>query len=134
MESTSPEMSSPTPAEDSESHSHFSQVNNRYRFPTGMDCFSEGTHIFARATSHCQHTDWDLCEMIRLQELGEARQRAAQMEKTMRWWSECTASWREKWNTVRMERNRAREDANVLRQLLKSTQVYYLSYFYITIF
>lgn len=44
------------------------------------------------------------------------------MEKTMRWWSECTASWREKWNTVRMERNRAREDANVLRQLLKSAQ------------
>lgn len=40
----------------------------------------------------------------------------------MRWWSECTASWREKWNIVRMERNRAREDANVLRQLLKSAQ------------
>ena len=61
--------------------------------------------------------------MVRLQELGEARQRAAQMEKTMRWWSECTASWRDKWNTVRMERNRAREDSNVLRKLLKQTQV-----------
>lgn len=69
MQSITPEISSPTPTEDSEAH--LSEVNNRYRFPTGMDCFSEGTHIFARATSHCQHTDWDLCEMIRLQELGE---------------------------------------------------------------
>ncbi|KAM3721603.1 Coiled-coil domain-containing protein [Dirofilaria immitis] len=63
----------------------------------------------------CQHTDWDACELARLQELNEARQRAAQMEKTMRWWSECTASWRQKWSTVRNERNRAREEGYSLR-------------------
>ncbi|VDK74687.1 unnamed protein product [Onchocerca ochengi] len=63
----------------------------------------------------CQHTDWDACELARLQELNEARQRAAQMEKTMRWWSECTASWRQKWSTVRNERNRAREEGHSLR-------------------
>jgi coiled-coil domain-containing protein 102 len=32
--------------------------------------------------------------------LEEARARAAQMEKTMRWWSDCTANWREKWSKV----------------------------------
>ncbi|VDL82237.1 unnamed protein product [Nippostrongylus brasiliensis] len=45
----------------------------------------------------------------------KARDRAAQMEKTMRWWSECTACWREKWSTVRDERNRAREEGQALR-------------------
>lgn len=33
-------------------------------------------------------------------ELEEARARATQMEKTMRWWSDCTANWREKWSKV----------------------------------
>ncbi|VDK32677.1 unnamed protein product [Gongylonema pulchrum] len=69
-------------------------------------------------TGRCRHTDWDACEVARLQELNEARQRAAQMEKTMRWWSECTASWRQKWNTVRNERNRAREESQSLRTAL----------------
>uniref|UniRef100_A0A0R3RVQ7 Coiled-coil domain-containing protein 102A n=1 Tax=Elaeophora elaphi TaxID=1147741 RepID=A0A0R3RVQ7_9BILA len=40
------------------------------------------------------------------------------MEKTMRWWSECTASWRQKWSTVRNERNRAREEGYSLREAL----------------
>lgn len=40
------------------------------------------------------------------------------MEKTMRWWSECTASWREKWSTVRDERNRARDESHTLRAAL----------------
>ncbi|VDD95605.1 unnamed protein product [Enterobius vermicularis] len=71
----------------------------------------------------CQHTDWDACEMFRLQELNEARQRAAQMEKTMRWWSECTASWRQKWSSVRNERNKAREEAHSLRDALEIANV-----------
>uniref|UniRef100_A0AC35F994 Coiled-coil domain-containing protein 102A n=1 Tax=Panagrolaimus sp. PS1159 TaxID=55785 RepID=A0AC35F994_9BILA len=117
-------ISSPTPTEDSPDLLHYSLVNNRYsRNPAGLGYYSHETeNLFSRGASHCQHTDWDLCEMVRLQELGEARQRAAQMEKTMRWWSECTASWRDKWNTVRMERNRAREDANMQRKLLKQAQ------------
>jgi hypothetical protein len=32
------------------------------------------------------------------------------MEKTMRWWSECTANWRDKWSKVRAERNRFKDD------------------------
>uniref|UniRef100_A0A2K5DVA9 Coiled-coil domain-containing protein 102A n=1 Tax=Aotus nancymaae TaxID=37293 RepID=A0A2K5DVA9_AOTNA len=57
-------------------------------------------------------------EELRLRELEEARARAAQMEKTMRWWSDCTANWREKWSKVRAERNRAREEVRQLRQRL----------------
>ncbi|CAJ0592580.1 unnamed protein product [Cylicocyclus nassatus] len=88
-----------------------SSVYNRY---SGN---SDQLSLFSRtaAVRRCQHTDWDLCESVRLQELQEARERAAQMEKTMRWWSECTACWREKWSTVRDERNRAREEGQALR-------------------
>ncbi|CAK6436625.1 unnamed protein product [Pipistrellus nathusii] len=62
--------------------------------------------------------DWEGREELRLRELEEARARAAQMEKTMRWWSDCTANWREKWSKVRAERNRAREEVRQLRQRL----------------
>uniref|UniRef100_A0A0M3IV62 Coiled-coil domain-containing protein 102A n=1 Tax=Ascaris lumbricoides TaxID=6252 RepID=A0A0M3IV62_ASCLU len=92
---------------------------------TGSALNSDVIPIFSRSNTvaRCQHTDWDACEMLRLQELNEARQRAAQMEKTMRWWSECTASWREKWNTVRNERNRAREEGQSLRTALIEANV-----------
>ncbi|KAM9301966.1 coiled-coil domain-containing protein 102A [Gastrophryne carolinensis] len=59
--------------------------------------------------------DWESREELRLRELEEARARAAQMEKTMRWWSDCTANWREKWSKVRAERNKAREEGAQLR-------------------
>uniref|UniRef100_A0A3Q3XCD9 Coiled-coil domain-containing protein 102A n=1 Tax=Mola mola TaxID=94237 RepID=A0A3Q3XCD9_MOLML len=62
--------------------------------------------------------DWEGREELRLRELEEARARAAQMEKTMRWWSDCTANWREKWSKVRAERNRARDEVRQLRQRL----------------
>ncbi|XP_029000301.1 coiled-coil domain-containing protein 102A [Betta splendens] len=62
--------------------------------------------------------DWESREELRLRELEEARTRAAQMEKTMRWWSDCTANWREKWSKVRAERNRARDELRQLRQRL----------------
>lgn len=41
----------------------------------------------------------------------------------MRWWSECTASWRQKWSTVRNERNRAREEGHSLRVALTEAKV-----------
>ncbi len=40
----------------------------------------------------------------------------------MKWWSDCTASWREKWCLVRDERNRAREDLNAFRQQFEALQ------------
>lgn len=54
--------------------------------------------------------------------MEEARARAAQMEKTMKWWSDCTANWREKWSKVRTERNKAREEVKQLRQQLEVAQ------------
>ncbi|XP_067652641.1 coiled-coil domain-containing protein 102A-like isoform X2 [Haliotis asinina] len=53
-------------------------------------------------------------------ELDEARIRATQMEKTMRWWSDCTANWREKWNKARNERNKARDENRQLRSKLEA--------------
>ena len=37
----------------------------------------------------------------------------------MRWGSDCTANWREKWSKVRTERNRSREEAKLLRTKLE---------------
>ncbi|NXS97298.1 C102B protein, partial [Jacana jacana] len=64
--------------------------------------------------------DWEILEAIRIRELEEAKARAAQMEKTMRWWSDCTANWREKWSKVRAERNKAREESRQLKIKLDS--------------
>lgn len=64
------------------------------------------------------NNDWDDREELRQRELEEIRARAAQMEKTMRWWSDCTANWREKWSKVRNERNKAREENRQLRAKL----------------
>ncbi|XP_041569937.1 LOW QUALITY PROTEIN: coiled-coil domain-containing protein 102B [Taeniopygia guttata] len=60
-------------------------------------------------------SDWETFEAVKIQELEEVKARVAQMEKTMRWWSDCTANWREKWSKVRGERNKAREEARQLR-------------------
>ena len=57
---------------------------------------------------------------LRERELEEARARAIQMEKTMRWWSDCTANWREKWGKVRAERNKAREENRQLKLKLEA--------------
>ncbi|NXG22768.1 C102B protein, partial [Grallaria varia] len=76
--------------------------------------------------SHCTYmhmnysSDWEIFEAAKIQELEEVKARAAQMEKTMRWWSDCTANWREKWSKVRAERNKAREEARQLRIKLDS--------------
>ncbi|CAF4859248.1 unnamed protein product [Pieris macdunnoughi] len=61
------------------------------------------------------NTDWEAKEALYQRELDEARARATQMEKTMRWWSDCTANWREKWSKVRNERNKAREESKQLK-------------------
>lgn len=53
-------------------------------------------------------------------ELEEAKARAAQMEKTMRWWSDCTANWREKWCEVRDERNKAKKETKLLKSKLEA--------------
>lgn len=38
----------------------------------------------------------------------------------MKWWSDCTANWREKWSKVRNERNKSRDEAKQLRTSLEA--------------
>ncbi|XP_011700461.1 PREDICTED: coiled-coil domain-containing protein 102A [Wasmannia auropunctata] len=71
------------------------------------------------SSSRYVDSEWESKEALRQRELEEARARAAQMEKTMRWWSDCTANWREKWSKVRNERNAARDEAKALRSKLE---------------
>ncbi|NWW85569.1 C102B protein, partial [Rhynochetos jubatus] len=79
------------------------------------------SHSFYPYSSHYPHmhtnydVDWEIFEAVKIQELEEVKARAAQMEKTMHWWSDCTANWREKWSKVRAERNKAQEEARQLR-------------------
>ncbi|KAB0392991.1 hypothetical protein E2I00_003924 [Balaenoptera physalus] len=80
------------------------------------------SHAAHNSHAHsCSINDWGICEELRLRELEEVKARAAQMEKTMRWWSDCTANWREKWSKVRAERNSAREEGRQLRIKLEMT-------------
>lgn len=70
--------------------------------------------------SFAETQDLDARVELRERELEEARSRAIQMEKTMRWWSDCTANWREKWGKVRAERNKAREENRQLKLKLEA--------------
>lgn len=79
----------------------------------------EGSHTPSSQMSGLDN-DWDDRDEIKMRELEEARARATQMEKTMRWWSDCTANWREKWSKVRNERNKAREENRQLRGKLEA--------------
>lgn len=40
------------------------------------------------------------------------------MEKTMRWWCECTENWRKKWSEVKTERNELRKELRVTKNQL----------------
>ncbi|TRY72433.1 hypothetical protein TCAL_08143 [Tigriopus californicus] len=53
-------------------------------------------------------------------EVDELRARCAQMEKTMRWWSDCTANWRDKWSKVRSERNRYKDELKRVQSKMES--------------
>lgn len=92
---------------------------------THSSCLPPGglpSHAACDFSAHPFNTNkWDICEELRLRELEEVKARAAQMEKTMRWWSDCTANWREKWSKVRAERNSAREEGRQLRIKLEMT-------------
>uniref|UniRef100_A0A2C9K322 Coiled-coil domain-containing protein 102A n=1 Tax=Biomphalaria glabrata TaxID=6526 RepID=A0A2C9K322_BIOGL len=73
-----------------------------------------------RVPSHPGVEGWSDREEALSTELEEAKIRVAQMEKTMRWWSDCTSNWREKWNKARNERNKAREENRLLRTKLEA--------------
>ncbi|XP_072460239.1 coiled-coil domain-containing protein 102B isoform X9 [Notamacropus eugenii] len=100
-----------SPCEPTPPGSPLCDPSNSYLPPQGLH--SHGTRNFYAHS--CSSNDWDICEELRVRELEEVKARAAQMEKTMRWWSDCTANWREKWSKVRTERNKAREEGRQLR-------------------
>ncbi|XP_067881771.1 coiled-coil domain-containing protein 102A-like isoform X3 [Heterodontus francisci] len=54
------------------------------------------------------------------QELLEAKALAANLEKTVRWWSDCSARWKEKWGKANLEKVRCRRECQLLRQKVKS--------------
>ncbi|KFV97511.1 Coiled-coil domain-containing protein 102B, partial [Eurypyga helias] len=83
-----------------------------------QSCYPYSSHYPYMHTNF--DSDWEIFEAVRNRELEEVKARAAQMEKTMRWWSDCTANWREKWSKVRAERNKAQEEARQLRIKLDS--------------
>lgn len=56
--------------------------------------------------------------------MDEIRSRSAQMEKTLQWWSDCTANWREKWAKVRAERNRLREEVHNIPKNILFIRIY----------
>uniref|UniRef100_UPI00358E2446 uncharacterized protein n=2 Tax=Myxine glutinosa TaxID=7769 RepID=UPI00358E2446 len=70
--------------------------------------------------------DYEEDEEVEVEEwerrLDEAQSRASQLEKTMRWWSDCATSWREKWGKVRDERNEAREESRMLQAQIMGLQ------------
>ncbi|KAH3779033.1 coiled-coil domain-containing protein 102A-like isoform X2 [Dreissena polymorpha] len=77
---------------------------------------NHGNHIMnAHPQQHSINSDLEDKLELQQRELDEIRARASQMEKTMRWWSDCTSNWREKWSKVRNERNKAREENRQLR-------------------
>ncbi|NXW54176.1 C102B protein, partial [Eurystomus gularis] len=115
-----------------ETHVFGTQSRQPYNLTGGCE---PGSHLcnsnmpsqsFYPYSSHYPHmhtnysSDWEISEAAKIRELEEVKARAAQMEKTMRWWSDCTANWREKWSKVRGERNKAREEARQLRIKLDS--------------
>ncbi|KAL4234711.1 hypothetical protein ACF0H5_006353 [Mactra antiquata] len=78
----------------------------------------DSNHAPVVAQQHNMNSDLEDKIELQQRELEEIRARAAQMEKTMRWWSDCTSNWREKWSKVRNERNKAREENRQLRAKL----------------
>ena len=48
-------------------------------------------------------------------ELEKSKAQIAQLEKTLKWWSDCTANWREKWNKEKTERRRLKDELGQLK-------------------
>lgn len=96
--------------------------NHSQNISASLGVASRGNNKIISEVSGSATTEWDVKESQRQRELEEARARAAQMEKTMKWWSDCTQNWREKWSKVRTERNKAREEIKQLRASLEQAR------------
>lgn len=105
-------------------HHHHHQQLQHHQFGQMMqyppELLDQPTYKSKEHSPHTGVESWTEKEESLATELDEAKIRVAQMEKTMRWWSDCTSNWREKWNKARNERNKAREENRVLRAKLES--------------
>ncbi|KAL5107678.1 hypothetical protein TcWFU_004683 [Taenia crassiceps] len=75
-----------------------------------------------RRTAVSRHEQRHQYDHRRDRDLIELRGRCAQLEKTVRWWSDCTTNWREKWSCVRDERNQLREELRRTKLALTALQ------------
>ncbi|XP_014233665.1 coiled-coil domain-containing protein 102A [Trichogramma pretiosum] len=77
----------------------------------------EHKHSSTEHSSNSQknESDWDKKQALIMKELEETKARCVQMEKTMRWWSECTSNWKKKWEDVRDERNQFKRELKAVR-------------------
>ena len=66
-----------------------------------------------------------LREKMLTQQLADANEKAVQLEKTARWWSECTVRWREKWGKVKNQRNKLQEEVETLQGRNKALIIEY---------
>ncbi|RWS09222.1 coiled-coil domain-containing protein 102A-like isoform X2 [Dinothrombium tinctorium] len=54
--------------------------------------------------------------------MDEIRARMSQMEKSMKWWNDCSNNWRQKWTEVRNEKNRLKEECRNLKSKLEDVE------------
>nr|CDS26138.1 coiled coil domain containing protein 102B [Hymenolepis microstoma] len=98
-------------------HYDTNNLAQNLRSPTANDHLSANIQEIRRSVpgrnGHFQLYDRDLMEL---------RGRCAQLEKTVRWWSDCTNNWREKWSCVRDERNQLREELQRTKMALNALQ------------
>ncbi|KAL7077006.1 hypothetical protein ACQ4LE_003994 [Meloidogyne hapla] len=72
--------------------------------------FVSSSFVRAITIPNSQNTEWTDLREFRVKEMNEIRQRAAHMENTMRWWLLSAEQWRQKWLSVRNERNKLKEE------------------------
>ncbi|KAM7542758.1 hypothetical protein Aperf_G00000016364 [Anoplocephala perfoliata] len=100
-------------------HCDTNQLTQNLRSPSTNDNFSSEFQEGRRSGS-ARHEQIQLYDHDR--DLIELRGRCAQLEKTVRWWSDCTNNWREKWSCVRDERNQLRDELRRTKLALNSLQ------------
>ncbi|KAM3177462.1 hypothetical protein ACTXT7_004491 [Hymenolepis weldensis] len=100
-------------------HCDSNQLTQNLRSPTANGDFSSN---FQETRGSGSGRREQFQPYIRDRDLIELRGRCAQLEKTVRWWSDCTNNWREKWSCVRDERNHLREELRRTKLALTALQ------------
>lgn len=102
-------------------HCGANQPAQNHRSPITSEGFG-ASHPETRRAVVTRHEQRQPYDRRRDRDLIELRGRCAQLEKTVRWWSDCTTNWREKWSCVRDERNQLREELRRTKLALTALQ------------